>query len=72
MEEYVDTHCHLFDTRGADLDEVIAGARAAGVTTMINVGCDAATGGETGRTLASRIAGSLGSGRTTTSSVAEA
>ena len=40
---YVDTHCHLFDTRGADLADVIAGARSAGVTTMINVGCDAAT-----------------------------
>ena len=40
---YIDTHCHLYDTRGADLDEVVAAARAAGVTTMINVGCDAAT-----------------------------
>jgi len=40
---YVDSHCHLYDTRGADLDDVIASARAAGVTTMITVGCDAAT-----------------------------
>ena len=41
--EYVDSHCHLYETRGVALDDVIAGARAAGVTTMINVGCDAAT-----------------------------
>ncbi|MEY4175685.1 MAG: hypothetical protein RI900_2850 [Actinomycetota bacterium] len=41
--DYVDTHCHLYDTRGVPADEVIAAARAAGVTTMINVGCDAAT-----------------------------
>ena len=40
---YIDTHCHLYDTRGAALADVIAGARAAGVATMINVGCDAAT-----------------------------
>jgi TatD DNase family protein len=40
---YTDTHCHLYDTRGAAVDDVIAAARAAGVTTMINVGCDAAT-----------------------------
>jgi TatD DNase family protein len=33
----------LYDTRGVAVDEVIAAARAAGVTTMINVGCDAAT-----------------------------
>ena len=39
--EYTDSHCHLYDTRGADLDQVIDAARAAGVTTMINVGCDA-------------------------------
>ena len=41
--DYVDTHCHLYDTRGVPAEEVIAAARAAGVTTMINVGCDAAT-----------------------------
>ena len=41
--EYTDSHCHLYDTRGADLDQVIDDARAAGVTTMINVGCDATT-----------------------------
>jgi len=40
---YTDSHCHLFDTRGADPAEVIAAARAAGVDTMINVGCDAAS-----------------------------
>lgn len=40
---YSDSHCHLYDTRGAAIDDVIAAARAAGVTTMINVGCDAAT-----------------------------
>lgn len=41
--QYVDTHCHLYDTRGATPDEVIAAARAAGVDTMIDVGCDRAT-----------------------------
>jgi TatD DNase family protein len=40
---YTDSHCHLYDTRGAAVDDVIVAARAAGVTTMINVGCDAAT-----------------------------
>ena len=40
---YIDTHCHLYDTRGVAQAEVIAGARAAGVTKMITVGCDAAT-----------------------------
>ncbi len=40
---YTDSHCHLFDTRGADVADVLAAARAAGVDTMINVGCDAAT-----------------------------
>ncbi|MFZ9481803.1 MAG: TatD family hydrolase [Ilumatobacteraceae bacterium] len=43
MTGYVDSHCHLHDTRGADVDEVVAAAIAAGVTTMIDVGCDAAT-----------------------------
>jgi TatD DNase family protein len=43
VEGYTDSHCHLYETRGADVDDVIAAARAAGVTTMINVGCDAAT-----------------------------
>lgn len=43
MSGYVDSHCHLHDTRGADVDEVVAAAVAAGVTTMIDVGCDAAT-----------------------------
>ncbi len=40
---YTDSHCHLFDTRGVDPADVVAAARAAGVDTMINVGCDAAT-----------------------------
>jgi TatD DNase family protein len=40
---YTDSHCHLYDTRGAEVDGVIASARAAGVTTMITIGCDAAT-----------------------------
>ena len=42
-DDYVDSHCHLYDTRGAAVSDVISAARAAGVTTMINVGCDAAT-----------------------------
>ena len=40
---YTDSHCHLYDTRGVPTTDVVAAARAAGVTTMINVGCDAAT-----------------------------
>ncbi|MFZ4718620.1 MAG: TatD family hydrolase [Ilumatobacteraceae bacterium] len=40
---YVDTHCHLYDTRGPAVEDVIAAARAAGVDTMIDVGCDRAT-----------------------------
>ena len=40
---YTDSHCHLYDTRGVPIDDVVAAARAAGVTTMINVGCDADT-----------------------------
>jgi TatD DNase family protein len=43
LEGFVDSHCHLYDTRGVDLHEVLSAARAAGVGTMINVGCDAAT-----------------------------
>jgi TatD DNase family protein len=39
----IDSHCHLYDTRGVPLGDVIDAAHAAGVTTMINVGCDAAT-----------------------------
>lgn len=42
-ERLVDSHCHLYDTRGAALDDVLAEARAAGVWRMLNVGCDAAT-----------------------------
>jgi TatD DNase family protein len=40
---YTDSHCHLYDTRGVPLDDVVTAARAAGVSTMINVGCDADT-----------------------------
>ncbi|MEI8239745.1 MAG: TatD family hydrolase [Actinomycetota bacterium] len=40
---YIDTHCHLYDTRGVPQDDIINAARAAGVTTMIDVGCDADT-----------------------------
>jgi len=43
LADYTDSHCHLYDTRGVPYEDVIAAARAAGVTTMINVGCDAAT-----------------------------
>jgi TatD DNase family protein len=39
----IDSHCHLYDTRGVPVDDVIDAARAAGVATMINVGCDQAT-----------------------------
>ncbi len=42
-QPYIDSHCHLYETRGVPVDDVIAAARAAGVTTMVNVGCDAAT-----------------------------
>ena len=41
--QVVDTHCHLYDTRGADVAEVIDAAHAAGVMAMITVGCDRAT-----------------------------
>ena len=41
--ELIDSHCHLYDTRGAELADVLDAARAAGVSTMITVGCDAAT-----------------------------
>jgi TatD DNase family protein len=40
---FTDSHCHLYDTRGVPVDDVVAAARAAGVTTMVNVGCDADT-----------------------------
>jgi len=41
--DYTDSHCHLYDTRGVPVEEVISAARAAGITTMVNVGCDAVT-----------------------------
>jgi TatD DNase family protein len=40
---YTDSHCHLYDTRGVPVEDVIAAAQTAGVSTMVNVGCDAAT-----------------------------
>ncbi|MGB8861473.1 MAG: TatD family hydrolase [Ilumatobacteraceae bacterium] len=40
---YVDTHCHLYDSKAGTVAELIDGAHAAGVTTMISVGCDAAS-----------------------------
>lgn len=43
MIELIDSHCHLYDTRGAVLDDVIAQARAQGIVQFVNVGCDAAT-----------------------------
>jgi TatD DNase family protein len=43
IPDLIDSHCHLYDTRGAPLADVLAAARAAGVVQMINVGCDAAT-----------------------------
>lgn len=43
MSFLVDPHCHLYDTRGADLEAVIADARDAGVRVMVTVGCDAPT-----------------------------
>jgi len=43
MPELIDSHCHLYDTRGAGLGDVLAAARAAGIVQMVNVGCNAAT-----------------------------
>ena len=40
---YVDSHCHLHDTRGVPAEEVVAAALGAGVVAMIDVGCDAAS-----------------------------
>jgi len=40
---YVDSHCHLHDTRGMPAEEVVASALDAGVVAMIDVGCDAAS-----------------------------
>ena len=46
---YIDTHCHLYDQRrkdgtvGLTVEEIITAARAAGVSGMITVGCDAAS-----------------------------
>lgn len=41
--ELIDSHCHLYDTRGVALDDVLAAARDAGIVQMVNVGCDEAT-----------------------------
>jgi TatD DNase family protein len=43
IDGWFDTHCHLYDERLGPPVTVIAEARAAGVTTMIVVGCDRAT-----------------------------
>ncbi len=43
LDGFTDSHCHLYDTRGVAVEDVIAAAHASGVTTMVNVGCDAAT-----------------------------
>jgi TatD DNase family protein len=40
---WFDSHCHVYDERLGPPDATIAEARAAGVTTMIVVGCDRAT-----------------------------
>jgi len=40
---YVDSHCHLHDTRGVPAEEVVAAALEAGVVAMVDVGCDAAS-----------------------------
>lgn len=40
---YVDSHCHLYDKGGLTTAEIIAAAKAVGVSTMIDVGCDAAS-----------------------------
>jgi TatD DNase family protein len=40
---WVDSHCHLYDERLGGPEQAIAEARAAGVTTMIVVGCDRPT-----------------------------
>lgn len=41
--DVIDAHCHLYDTRGADVATVVADALAAGVVAMVNVGCDRVT-----------------------------
>jgi len=42
--EWVDSHCHVHDLRIPDgTDAAVAAAAAAGVTTLITVGCDRAT-----------------------------
>jgi len=44
MNGWFDSHCHVYDERmPGGPDEAIAEARAAGVSTMVAVGCDRAT-----------------------------
>jgi TatD DNase family protein len=43
---YTDTHCHLDMVDGEPVDALVARARAAGVTTMLNVGVDLASSAE--------------------------
>lgn len=44
MTEWIDSHCHVHDSRIPDgTDAAVAAAVEAGVTTLISVGCDRAT-----------------------------
>lgn len=43
LDGWYDSHCHVYDERLGPPDTTIAEARAAGVATMIVVGCDRAT-----------------------------
>src|SRR3954452_2959665 len=43
MSGWLDSHCHI---PAADAEEVVADAAAAGVTTMVTVGCDRASSQE--------------------------
>ena len=38
MHGYVDSHCHLDDTRGVDVDDVLAAARAGGAAVRGSAG----------------------------------
>lgn len=47
---YTDTHCHLELIEGEPVDDVVARAREAGVTTLVTVGVDLASSAECVRT----------------------
>jgi TatD DNase family protein len=49
---YTDTHCHLELIEGESIDDVVARARDAGVTTLVTVGVDLASSAECVRTAA--------------------